>query len=278
MSLDDQHSRLSDLTAREREVLGLIASGLTNGEIANRLEISFTTAKWHVSEIISKLGVASREEAVAVWKHDRSLGTRAARGFRALFGIPVGKLAVGGIGAAAGVTGAFLMVLALTRTLPADAVTMDRAVQFETADYASVYEEYVLCLEEHGFIVTRVEDWQPGRIGKRTRMSIPDADGLPDAQSVQQANADHENCYRTLAMIEAEWRAAYIPPSDAEVQAARAALATCMAAGGTGEPLVDRGGIITLNGWEPRDNEELLVYVQCAEAIEEETGIYPTVD
>ena len=44
-------------TAREREVLDLIARGHTNGEIAGELGISFATAKWHVSELITKLGV-----------------------------------------------------------------------------------------------------------------------------------------------------------------------------------------------------------------------------
>jgi hypothetical protein len=47
---------------------------------------------------------------------------------------------------------------------------------------------------------------------------------VPDAQTVQQAEADHNKCYQALAMIQAEWRAAYVPPSDADVQAATAAL------------------------------------------------------
>jgi hypothetical protein len=48
------------------EVLGLLRLGLTNEEIAGRLGISLDGAKWHVSEIISRLGVASRYEAVAL--------------------------------------------------------------------------------------------------------------------------------------------------------------------------------------------------------------------
>ena len=63
-------SRLSDrgpgagLTAREIEVLKLVAKGRTNVEIARELSITSGTAKWFVSNILSKLGVDDRTEAV----------------------------------------------------------------------------------------------------------------------------------------------------------------------------------------------------------------------
>src|SRR5438093_2355745 len=53
------------LTPRQWQVLALLREGLTNEQIAHRLDISFATAKYHVAEIISKLGVQTREEAAA---------------------------------------------------------------------------------------------------------------------------------------------------------------------------------------------------------------------
>jgi NarL family two-component system response regulator LiaR len=55
-----------DLTARERQVLRLLADGLTNAEIAERLVVSLSTVKGHVSSIISKLGASSRTEAATI--------------------------------------------------------------------------------------------------------------------------------------------------------------------------------------------------------------------
>lgn len=52
------------LTAREREVLQLMAQGLPNKQIAARLSVSLHTVKFHVASILAKLGVAGRTEAV----------------------------------------------------------------------------------------------------------------------------------------------------------------------------------------------------------------------
>jgi LuxR family maltose regulon positive regulatory protein len=52
------------LTARELEVLGLMAQGLTNQQISARAQISMTTVKWHVKNIFAKLGVGTRVGAL----------------------------------------------------------------------------------------------------------------------------------------------------------------------------------------------------------------------
>lgn len=56
----------NDLTPRECEVLTLIVEGLGNAEIAERLVIGLSTVKFHVSNILSKLNVTSRSEAVVL--------------------------------------------------------------------------------------------------------------------------------------------------------------------------------------------------------------------
>ena len=54
------------LTARQKEVLHLLATGLLNKEIADQLNISERTVKFHVSEILGKLGAGNRTEAAAI--------------------------------------------------------------------------------------------------------------------------------------------------------------------------------------------------------------------
>jgi two-component system nitrate/nitrite response regulator NarL len=68
--------RVADLTAREREVLGCLAEGMSNKQIARALEISVRTVTVHVSNLLRKTGAASRTEA-ALWALQRDLKARA---------------------------------------------------------------------------------------------------------------------------------------------------------------------------------------------------------
>ena len=64
-----------DLTPREREVLGLVAEGASNRQIADRLVVSERTARTHVSAILRKLGLVSRTQA-ALWAVREGFGAQ----------------------------------------------------------------------------------------------------------------------------------------------------------------------------------------------------------
>ncbi|MQW88883.1 LuxR C-terminal-related transcriptional regulator [Sinorhizobium saheli] len=57
---------IEDLTAREREVLGLVASGMSNKQVARKLDLHEKTVKHHMTQIMAKLDVANRTEAAMV--------------------------------------------------------------------------------------------------------------------------------------------------------------------------------------------------------------------
>jgi DNA-binding NarL/FixJ family response regulator len=60
------------LSRRESQVLGLVALGLTNREIADRLEVTVYAIKFHLSSIYRKFGVANRTEAAVVHLRQQS--------------------------------------------------------------------------------------------------------------------------------------------------------------------------------------------------------------
>jgi DNA-binding CsgD family transcriptional regulator len=88
---------LDQLTDRQREVLALVARGHSNSEIASILNISLDGAKWHVSEIIGRLGVENRTEAADLWREWNGLVPRVRR--RASTWLTLGALRWAGIAA-----------------------------------------------------------------------------------------------------------------------------------------------------------------------------------
>ncbi|HEY6786732.1 MAG TPA: response regulator transcription factor [Trebonia sp.] len=74
---DSDHGGKS-LSARESEIMSLIADGHTNGEIASSLFLAEKTVKNHVRSIYSKLGVGSRSAAIARWVDFARAASRAA--------------------------------------------------------------------------------------------------------------------------------------------------------------------------------------------------------
>jgi len=101
---DTPHTRLDRLTARQRDVLELLRRSLTNEEIARELGISLDGAKWHVSEIISRLGVRDRYEAAGL--------PVAGRGRLARLFAPITLLRTTNLAPAAYVLSVTMMVLA----------------------------------------------------------------------------------------------------------------------------------------------------------------------
>ena len=66
ISMSQTPSPGADLTQRERELLALMARGLSNQDISDQLRIALPTVKFHITNILSKLGVTNRTEAVLI--------------------------------------------------------------------------------------------------------------------------------------------------------------------------------------------------------------------
>ncbi len=99
-------------TPRQTEVLDLIAQGKTNGEIAAVLGITVDGVKFHVSEILNKLGASSREEAAAYWQDHRPTPTRRLMGALAVLATGRGAAIAAMMVVAAGVGALAFAVMA----------------------------------------------------------------------------------------------------------------------------------------------------------------------
>lgn len=65
--LRDLGSATAGLSAREREVLAMASDGLTNNDIATRLDVTVHAVKWHLASVYRKLGVGNRTEAAITY-------------------------------------------------------------------------------------------------------------------------------------------------------------------------------------------------------------------
>ena len=106
-----------DLSPREKEVLSLVTKGRTNAEIASALGIAFDTVKYHVSGVLGKLGVDSREEAAAYWRSYTSVGGRLGRAWNALLGVFATKTAAIAGGSLAVIAATAVVALAVALSL-----------------------------------------------------------------------------------------------------------------------------------------------------------------
>ena len=120
------------LTPREWDVLALLRDGLSNQQIAERLAITERTAKYHVAEIVGKLGVRGREEA-AQWRPEEAPGW-------ALLGVPFvfmwKKATLAGL-AAAGAGATFVGVASVAALVTWGAIRTTEGADTDMANFSS---------------------------------------------------------------------------------------------------------------------------------------------
>ncbi|MGE3074450.1 MAG: helix-turn-helix transcriptional regulator [Dehalococcoidia bacterium] len=120
----------ADLTTRQAEILRLVAQGRTNREIAAHFGMTLDGAKWHLGEIMQKLGAVSREEAVSLWQGQHS------GSFRHRFAVTLGptlKLCLWASAAGAAVVAAAAVWTSLHRdSSDASELSSNPAIVFES--------------------------------------------------------------------------------------------------------------------------------------------------
>lgn len=130
-----------DLTPRQREVLALLARGYTNAAIGGQLGISLDGAKWHVSELLGRLNLESREEAADYWRAQQGLRPRLFRFTRVLGPLASWKALAGVVAALVVAGGAAVGFLSRgDDTLPPGVVTPPGATATPSARRTGIAE------------------------------------------------------------------------------------------------------------------------------------------
>ena len=167
------------LTERQQQVWRLVAKGHTNGEIAQRLGITLDGAKWHVGELLTKLGANTREDLVEAWGAQRSLARRAHGFAGSLFGFSWAKAVVLTVVVTAGgaATAAFTG-LPFAQTGPAeDGVTLPPELPSRPAgavlDSKTAYS-VAQAAADH-LMRTQLEDYRRGRSLSVDDLQLSDA-------------------------------------------------------------------------------------------------------
>lgn len=146
-----------ELTERQRQILALMAAGHTNSEIADALGFTLDGAKWHVSEILRKLDVESREEAAEHWRVEHGLKPRFRRAIYAL-SLNAVRWAAIGTGVAIGLTGLVVTTALLIRTArvePEPSAQMEVPVESSRLDTGKGFS-YVVDSVVYDATVTRI--------------------------------------------------------------------------------------------------------------------------
>jgi len=177
--LGGSHQRDSVLTERQRAVLQLIAAGKTNAEIGEALGISLDGAKWHVTEILTRLQVQTREQAADWWRHEQSVLQRASRLFSQFRPMTaLGGIALGGTVLAAVGVGAVVMLMrpgdapaSPPPTVPAVAPTVVPVAPTPTATPSTLVADgpvaFTVCSQQNNYRKLTVAEMQDVFTNKR---------------------------------------------------------------------------------------------------------------
>ncbi len=194
---------LGELTGRQREVLAQVAAGKTNQEIAESLGIGFESVKTHVSDILLRLDVSTREEASEVWHAEHGILARVRRMASAFLTSGWGKIAIGGATATAAIGITLAILLSLGDDSPGESKTdalylLDdgREAHQALAELSMEYGFEVVMPAGDEFRLVQViysSGKQPLLIGGRQGVTTIIRDQSGERHTVAQVNTDMES-------------------------------------------------------------------------------------